>query len=166
MSQLSEEDRAELVAYLDGELDEEAAQALEARMSRDQELRAEADAMKKTWEMLDFLPRAEPSASFTHRTLERLAVQDTSRLMASKKPRRWPWVAPVGWAAAVLVAVLGGLYAAPLVWQPARPTQAADIEAAIARDKEVIREKRLLENGENISFARKLAEIFDEEDGE
>ena len=59
-SPLNERERADLVAWLDGELEGEAA-------------RAEADALRKTWELLDYLPRPEPSASFTHRTLSRLA---------------------------------------------------------------------------------------------
>src|SRR5262249_41070651 len=70
MPQLTDEDRANLVAYLDGELDAEAAQALEAKLSVDPTARAEADALKRTWELLDYLPRPEPSPSFTHRTLE------------------------------------------------------------------------------------------------
>src|SRR5229473_2045109 len=60
MSQLNEDERAELVAYLDGELNEEAAQVLEARLSREPDLRAEAEALKRTWELLDYLPRPEP----------------------------------------------------------------------------------------------------------
>ena len=31
--------------------------------------RRQADALKRTWELLDFLPQAEPSATFTSRTL-------------------------------------------------------------------------------------------------
>ena len=41
---LSDEDRAELVAYLDGELDEKSTLELEARLSRDPQARAEATA--------------------------------------------------------------------------------------------------------------------------
>ncbi len=39
MAHISEEDRAELVAYLDGELDEQSSQAFEARLTRDPPLR-------------------------------------------------------------------------------------------------------------------------------
>ena len=41
MAHLSEEERANLVAYLDGELDEAKARALEARLSNDPRARAE-----------------------------------------------------------------------------------------------------------------------------
>src|SRR5438874_735215 len=121
MAQISDDDRAELVAYLDGELAEEAAQAFEARLSRDRQLRSEAEALKKTWEMLDFLPRAEPSASFTHKTLERLAVHSTGRVAPGGKPGLWAWAAPLGWAAALLIALGGGWLAATTLWP--KPTQ-------------------------------------------
>src|ERR1700676_4895709 len=104
MSQLSEDERADLVAYLDGELDEAASQDFEARLSREPQLRAEAEALKKTWELLDYLPRPEPSGGFTHRTLERLAVRETA-VIRDGTARRWAWLAPVGWAAAMLMAM-------------------------------------------------------------
>jgi anti-sigma factor RsiW len=172
MSRLNEEDHAELVAYLDGELDEEATQAFEARLSRDQKLRAEADALKKTWEMLDFLPRAEPSPSFTHRTMERLAVQTPSKSVAiAGQPGRWAWLAPVGWAAAMLIALIGGSFAAHQLWpQPTPPVQPPtpqqkDFDAQIAQDRDVILNKRILENGGDLGFARGLANMFDDEEG-
>ena len=43
---LSDDDRADLVAYLDGELDEEASRALESKLSLDPKARAEADSLK------------------------------------------------------------------------------------------------------------------------
>jgi anti-sigma factor RsiW len=169
MAQLNDEDRAELVAYLDGELGEKAAQAFEARLSRDRELRAEADVLKKTWDMLDYLPRAEPSASFTHETLERLAVQTTGG-PGKARLRLWRVALYGGWAAAVLIAVGAGLFAArfmgPAV-QPVTPSpsgQQVDVELLIIRDLDVIRNKRLYENADNINFVRSLPDAFDDED--
>ena len=71
---LSENDKAELVAYLDGELDEQATQAVEARLATDADARAELDTLKQTWGMLDYLPKASPSPNFTNRTMERLTL--------------------------------------------------------------------------------------------
>jgi hypothetical protein len=62
----------ELVAYLDGELGVEGNHAIEARIGLDPTVRAEADALKKTWDLLDYLPRPEPSPNFTERTLSKL----------------------------------------------------------------------------------------------
>ena len=63
---------AELVAYLDGELDAPAARKVEARLATDPEARARAAALKKSFDLLDYLPKPEPSANFTTRTLELL----------------------------------------------------------------------------------------------
>ena len=71
---VSEEARAELVAYLDGELSEDAARVVEDKINSDPTLRAEVDSLSRTWELLDYLPTHDPSPSFTHRTLERVSA--------------------------------------------------------------------------------------------
>jgi hypothetical protein len=63
---------ADLVAYLDGELDPEAAREVEQRLANDSAVRARAAELKKSFELLDFLPRPEPSPNFTSRTLDKL----------------------------------------------------------------------------------------------
>jgi anti-sigma factor RsiW len=173
MSQFSEEERAALVAYLDGELDEESAQDFEARLSREPDLRAEAEALKKTWELLDYLPRPEPSGGFTHRTLERLAVRETA-VLRNGKPHRWAWLAPAGWAAAMLFAMAGGLIAAHYWWpgpgqagkeQPDRVKLAQDdFNAKMARNLSPIENQRIYGPVEDLDFARGLAEIHDEDE--
>jgi anti-sigma factor RsiW len=171
MSQISEEDRANLVAYLDGELEEEAAQAFEARLSCEPQLRAEADALQRTWDLLDYLPRPEPSASFTHRTLERLAIRDTGIALAPPA-RPWMWLTPIGWAAAMLIAMGGGLLAAHYLWPPQTPgpgpqqgPQQAEVEALIVRDVDFIRSKRLYDHADDLDFVRELEKALGEEDG-
>jgi anti-sigma factor RsiW len=62
----------ELVAYLDGELDPKAAEAVATRLSLDPKLRAEADALQRAWDVLDVLPRPQPSAAFTTRTVSQV----------------------------------------------------------------------------------------------
>ena len=62
----------ELVAYLDGELDAKEAEALSIRLTLDPKLRAEADALQRAWDILDVLPRPQPSAAFTNRTLSQV----------------------------------------------------------------------------------------------
>ncbi|MDB5307620.1 MAG: hypothetical protein JWO38_1822 [Gemmataceae bacterium] len=63
---------AELIAYLDGELDPPAARKLEAKLAADPKLRARAEALKRSYDLLDFLPKPEPTSTFTTRTLEKL----------------------------------------------------------------------------------------------
>jgi hypothetical protein len=83
---LTEQERADLVAYLDGELSEDAVRALERKLNLHPGARAEADTLRRTWELLDFLPRPQPSSSFTHRTLERLSPV---RADEHRRGRRW-----------------------------------------------------------------------------
>lgn len=168
MAKLSDEDRADLVAYLDGELDESASRVLEARLANDPQARAEADTLRRTWEMLDYLPRAEASTSFTHRTLERLAVQTSARTMP-RPGRRLPWwLLAAGWAAALLLAAGGGLTAANLLWP--RPAATADdgaeVEAQLARHRRVIENRRLYEHVDDMDFLRALdrPDLFGDDD--
>jgi hypothetical protein len=62
----------ELVAYLDGELDPAAARAVEDRLARDPAARDRAAELKKAFDLLDYLPKPEPSPTFTTRTLDKL----------------------------------------------------------------------------------------------
>jgi hypothetical protein len=62
----------ELVAYLDGELDQAAARRVAARLAIDPQARARAAELKKTFDLLDYLPKPEPSATFATRTLDKL----------------------------------------------------------------------------------------------
>lgn len=70
---------AELVAYLDGELDATNARRVEVRLASDPAARAKASALKKTYELLDYLPRPEPSPDFTTRTLHKLPLAHHDR---------------------------------------------------------------------------------------
>lgn len=79
---------AELVAYLDGELDAAEARRVELRLASDPQARAKASALKKTYDLLDYLPRPEPSPDFTTRTLHKLpATAAPSSPAALPKPQ-------------------------------------------------------------------------------
>lgn len=81
---LTAEERQDLVAYLDGELEESAAARLETKLANSATARRELDSLKRTWEVLDFLPMPEATADFSHRTVELLTVQDQRRAVASR----------------------------------------------------------------------------------
>src|SRR5262249_35376886 len=133
---MTEQERTELVAFLDGELTGEAARAVETRLNLDPAARAEAESLKRTWDLLDFLPRPEPSPSFTERTLSKLAPAEKARSGAvpAQRPRWMPVALGVGWAAAVLLAGwLGyGGYQWAMPREPGEP--------------ELVRDLRLIEN--------------------
>jgi anti-sigma factor RsiW len=162
-SSLSDEDRTNLVAYLDGELDEPAARALEAKLHLDPQARAEAEALKRTWELLDYLPRPEPSRDFTSRTLERVRVR---RPAAARwgLPDRWrPWALGFGWAAAVLVAGALGFAGGRLLphRQPAPAPDEADLDRHLVRDLRLLENLRLYEHVDDLPFLQDLADPND-----
>jgi anti-sigma factor RsiW len=160
---LNDDDRAALSAYLDGELDEGQTQRVEARISLEPEVRAEYEAMRRAWGLLDYLPRAAPSASFTHRTLERISLEKRAA-PRSAWWRRLSHVLP--WAAAVLVAAglgvaLGGLL-------PPLPTAPpADPDEALVRHLRVIEKWPLYQHADDLDFIRQLdqPELFGDEPG-
>ena len=164
MSTLNEHDRENLVAYLDGELGEEAAQALEAKINLDPAARAEVDALRQTWGMLDYLPRPAPSSSFTMRTMERLSVE---RLPArtAKMPiaDRRKWFAYAGWAAAILAAAAGGFGLATLFWPP--PRNHVERDEILVKHLGVVEKLGQFQNVDDIAFLQALADpdLFGEE---
>lgn len=153
----SEQDRADLVAYLDGELSGDAARALEAKLSLNPAIRAEADALRRTWELLDFLPKSKPSPQFTHRTMQRLAPLRTDQ---QRRRDRWRTrCLGFGWAAALLLAGWGG-YAGFNWLLPREPG-----ERQLLHDLRIIENKRTYERIENLDFWRALdsADLFGNE---
>src|SRR5262249_29365473 len=147
LAPLSEDERAELIAYLDGELDEAATRTMEAKLASNARIRAEADALRKTWEMLDHLPQPEPSPQFTHRTVS---------LVTAAQPgpgghARWRvWVGGLSWAAAVLLCGVGS-YAAVMRFQPNEPS-----DDNLVHDLRVIENKRYYEAADDIEFLHLL----------
>src|SRR6266487_4267792 len=97
-SPMNEEDRDDLVAYLDGEVDElgeDKAHVIETRINLDPIVRAEAETLKRTWDLLDYLPKPEASPTFTNRTLDKLSVRETQQAL---RPKRNKWLLASGWA--------------------------------------------------------------------
>ncbi|HEY1381943.1 MAG TPA: hypothetical protein VGF55_34410 [Gemmataceae bacterium] len=142
---ITDDDRAELVAYLDGELEADAQRQVEARLNTDANARAEADTLKRAWELLDYLPRAEPSTDFTERTLDRVSALRVSprpsgsagRLAARPRHRR-----AIGFAAGVAAAALLALAAGYALTPGPRPAPEPDPD----NDPLMAKEPRVIEN--------------------
>lgn len=66
---LTPEERANLVAFIDGELTEVESRALTAKLAQSATARREVELLKKTWEALDHLPRPAVNDQFQERTL-------------------------------------------------------------------------------------------------
>ncbi|MBI3412094.1 MAG: hypothetical protein HY040_27500 [Planctomycetes bacterium] len=165
MSTLNDQDRENLVAYLDGELGEEAAQALEAKLNVDPTARAEVEALRQTWGMLDYLPRPAPSTTFTTRTMDRLSVERLS-VRTGKMPvaARTRWLSYVGWAAAVLVAAAGGFGLANLIWPAAK--NHVERDEILVKHLGVVEKLGQYQNVDDIAFLQALADpdLFGEEE--
>jgi hypothetical protein len=84
---LSPELRENLVAYLDGELDEETVEALEATLANSAEAREEVDMLTRTWSLMDKLPQPGPSQEFTLRTLTAIQME----AIPSQVTHRFTW---------------------------------------------------------------------------
>jgi hypothetical protein len=165
---LDDEERAELVAYLDGELPKPAALALEAKLNTDPRMRAEVETLRRTWELLDFLPKAEPNADFASRTLDRIS---TIRAMPSqwKTRGRWrPWALGIGWAAAVFLAAIVGYGGGRLLSSRTGSSnggETKDVQPQLVEDFRVIENQRLYVHADDLDFLRALQdpELFGED---
>ena len=104
---------ADLVAYLDGELDASQTRAVEERLSSDAAYRRQLRELQQAWDLLDQLPKAEVDETFTQTTVAMVAVSasgDVERAQGRRgRARGWLWwsgsVAAVAAFAAGYVAV-------------------------------------------------------------
>ncbi len=62
-------ERANLVAFLDGELNEGESRAISSKLRESPTARREADVLEKTWDLLEHLDRPKASTSLTERTM-------------------------------------------------------------------------------------------------
>lgn len=129
---LTPTERADLVAYLDGELGEHESRAIATKLTQSVTARREIEMLQKTWEMLEHLPRPRASESFTQRTLtevERLSVAGDKVLhVASRAMRR---ALAIGACILAALALFGlGLALTRWVWPDPTSRLAHDLSIA------------------------------------
>jgi hypothetical protein len=66
---LTPNERADLVAYLDGELGEIESRVIATKLTQSVTARREIEALQKTWELLDHLPLPRASEALSQKTL-------------------------------------------------------------------------------------------------
>ena len=179
MTAPDDERQADLIAFLDGEMDEATAREFEGRLRREPSLRAEAEALKRTWELLDFLPQPEPSPTFTSRTLDKVAVLRPATSVAvpivevanspptRRRPQRlWPKVVAVATAAALLFVGAFGL-SGSLSRKPASTEGAKPAEEQMAQDLRVLDNLPLYQYADDLNFILGLdqPDLFGDEAG-
>jgi anti-sigma factor RsiW len=85
----------QLVAYLDGELDDASSRRIEELLASDPNVRDTLEKLEGTWDLLDNLQRAHVDEVFTQSTLEMVAVaaaDDVQKEQAEaprRRRRRW-----------------------------------------------------------------------------
>ncbi len=148
----------QLVAYLDGELDGEASREVERRLAEDAEYRRELQQLQRAWDMLDELPRADVSDSFTQATVEIVALSAARELTAARghtrRRERLLWC--VAGAGTVIAAVASYMACHAYLARP---------NTQLTRDLPVIENIELYEVADSVKFLKQLAEtgLFDEE---
>lgn len=146
---LTPEDRQDLVAYLDGELDAETARTVVAKLSQSAAHRQELERLRQTWEMLDYLPQPKAAKTFTQQTIQKL---QTIRMSTSLRRNRWSALGAACWAAGLLAA---GLLSFFLVQR--QPT--TKLPSPTADDLRVLEHRDhwpLLQRIESVDFLREL----------
>jgi len=151
----------ELVAYLDGELDGEAARRMEHRLASEEPVRRRLQQLAQSWDLLDQLPRTTVDDSFSRNTVEiiaQAAEDEFGHRRATAPSRRWMrWLLTGGVAVA---ASLAGFFAVAHF--------RSNPNAELLRDLPVIQNQELYKEAGNIDFLRKLDKegLFPEESGD
>jgi anti-sigma factor RsiW len=139
----------ELIAYLDGELPAEQAGRFEQRLAGDDSLREELRQHQQVWDLLDTLPRTDVDETFTHSTVELVALSAQDEIQqaaerASRRQRHFWWIA----GEVIVVAALLGFLVIRL--------------AVTAPNRQLVKDLDLLENldayrtAEDLEFLRAL----------
>lgn len=161
---LNDDERANLVAYLDGELDDATARTLETKLQNDPRARAEAEALRRTWAMLDLLPQPQPSATFTSQTIQRVSKQVPAR---PRGPGLRRWLVPLAWAEAIvmigLMGYVGGRLAATRSAAPAPAEDPLTVDQHLERDLRVVENFHRYQHVPDLEFLRALADTRDQD---
>jgi anti-sigma factor RsiW len=118
-NEISSEEKADLVAFLDGEADPGLADKLEERIAHSPRVREEARALQESFALLEFLPMPKTSKDFTRRTAVFVAhgsKEKSARPTAEFSPR----LRAAAYAAGLVLAFLAGWLAVAAIPDPNR----------------------------------------------
>jgi hypothetical protein len=125
---LNPEERANLVAFIDGELTEAESRSIATKLTLSATARREVESLKKTWELLDYLPRPAASSAFPERTLTALKSLESGDRAWKQDAGTWMGFAAKG--ALLLLAAAGLLLIGFVLTRWAWP----DPDTRLARD--------------------------------
>jgi len=158
ITRLTSEQRADFVAYLDGELDDATAQTIEKTLAANSVARHEVEMLTRTWELLDQLPRAAATEGFAARTLTNISVEESRPHEAAQVfyERARKGCISILWTATLAAGAFVGFLTTNR-WIPVE----SDV---LINDIEVIDDFELYSEIEDFEFLRKLRSsgLFDE----
>lgn len=148
---LTSEQRTNLVAYLDGELDEGEVREIETVLAQSTIARTDVEGLARTYEMLDLLERPKASVDFTEKTL---ATVQLEQVKGDVRDTRWEKYSRLllifgGWTIGLL-GVTSVAFLATNQWMP-RP------EDELLRELPVIEELDAFAEVDNVVFLQRLA---------
>ena len=86
IARMGAEHRTNLVAYLDGELDEGAAHEVEQVLASSPVARHEVEMLARTWDMLNMLPTQRATSTFSQHTMQKLQQADLKPPPITERP--------------------------------------------------------------------------------
>ncbi|MES2793485.1 MAG: hypothetical protein V4719_27985 [Planctomycetota bacterium] len=89
ITRFTSDEREDLTAYLDGELDEKRAAEIEQKLTRSEYARREVEILSRTWDMLGLLPQVNVSGEFSRKTMAIARQTDDPSLERGQAAIRW-----------------------------------------------------------------------------
>jgi anti-sigma factor RsiW len=147
---LSPQRREDLVAYLDGELEEDASREIEKTLAHSPVARHEVEMLTRTFELLDILPPAKATKEFTDQTLATLKLNEARPALAAQ-----PWFQQVR-RGLVVVGCLAALSAFATAGFLATHAWVPDESEVLVEDLPVIENIDLYQEVGDIRFLKEL----------
>lgn len=155
----------ELVAYLDGELDDSNSERLEKRLAQDRDLRQYAETLDRTWQMLNTLGEPTASGEFTRKTLASItAISAESQTVVSQQglATRVSSI-PFGRILLWLLVGFSATGAALLLARQSDLRQTSADDQQLLRDLELLKEYQRLRPLPDVDFLKELSKQTTEE---
>ena len=166
LSRLTSEDRENIIAYLDGELDDGATRRIESVLVQSSVARNDVEVLSRTYDLLDELPRPDAPADFVERTLATAKLEEVRAPLTSQ-----PWfrvarqyVILLSWTAIMIAAATLGAWGVNVA-KP-NPDEVLIEELPLIENLDVYREVGNVQFLNQLSSQQSLLEDMRKESGD